>query len=312
MKTTRNLVEMVGGLVGLLALTAFSTKADPPLTANTPAPPSTAFAAEGAESAPSNAESAAKGSPEIPKGPPLPAGLLAWNAESQRAKVAFGAPEAQFSFRVTNVGRESITVTGVRATCGCTVPKLPPLPWTLEPGRKGAIEIAMKLSGKRGTVAKAVTVITDHGLKTLEVRTDIEGSPPEGLGPAERARNIEIATVNRQASLKGECASCHTTPALGKQGGELYHAACTICHEAHPRSAAVPDLKYLRKPTNAEYWRKWITSSEAGKLMPAFGTEHGGILTARQIDSLVDFLVENIPSARPGEPSPVPSPLLTP
>ncbi|HEY5893739.1 MAG TPA: DUF1573 domain-containing protein [Chthoniobacterales bacterium] len=239
-----------------------------------------------------------------PIGPPLPDGKLALDAETQQVTVPFGTAQVSFSFVVSNVSSEPIVITGVRATCGCTKPKLPATPWTLDSGSKGTIEVAMNLEGKRGAVNKTLTVITDHGFKTLQVRTNIQEPPAGAMNPDERMRKLRIASVSRQAVLRGECASCHGTPALGKVGAELYQTACTVCHEAEHRSPVVPDLKHLQKATDAGYWRTWITSSEEGKFMPAFAIEYGGILTPGQIDSLVAYLTETFPSTIPTKPVP--------
>jgi mono/diheme cytochrome c family protein len=230
--------------------------------------------------------------------------MLAWNNETQEASVKMGAPSAAMCFTVTNISAQPITVTAVRTSCGCTVPKLPPMPWTLPPGGSGQMDVTMSLAGKSGTVIKTVTVTTDQGFKTLYVRTNIEQAPAGVMGETDRMRNLQIATANRQAVFQGECATCHATPALNKMGAELYNTACGICHEAEHRASMVPDLKNLNKETNADYWRTWITSSMDGKLMPAFAIEHGGILNAMQINSLVEHLLKTMPSRTPTSPSP--------
>ena len=242
-----------------------------------------------------------------PMGPPLPDGLLTWDSETREATVKFGTKEVPFAFRVNNISKESIVLTSVRTSCGCTAAKLPEMPWTLAPGANGTIDAVMNLTGKRGIIQKNVMVITDHGFKTLNVRTNIEEPPAGAMGENDRLRNLQIAAANRQAVLHGECAACHATPALGKLGAELYQAACTICHEGERRASSVPDLMHLQKATNAEYWRNWITTSAEGKLMPAFSTEHGGILSTAQIDSLVRYLVETMPSGKPAETARQPS-----
>lgn len=234
---------------------------------------------------------------------PLAEGVLAWNGETQQATVKFGTAQSSMSFSVTNLSPNPVTVTAVRTSCGCTVPKLPPMPWTLQPGTNGQIDVTMNLAGKRGNVIKTVTVTTEQGFKTLYVRTNIEEPTAGVMGESERMRNLQIASANRQAVFQGDCAVCHVTPALNKMGAELYDTACGICHEAEHRASMVPDLKNLQKETNADYWRTWITSSMEGKLMPAFAIEHGGFLDARQIDSLVNHLVQTLPSGQSPAPS---------
>jgi mono/diheme cytochrome c family protein len=221
---------------------------------------------------------------------PMPGGVLAWNHETAETTVKFGSINAQTSFAVTNVFNNAVTISHVATSCGCTVPKLPPMPWVLQPGGTGTIDVTMNLAGKAGTVIKTMTVNTDQGFKTLYVKANIEPPPAGQMGEADRMRNLQIAMVNRQAVFQGDCVTCHVTPARGKLGGELYDAACGVCHEAEHRASMVPDLRNLQKETNADYWRTWITTSMEGKLMPAFGIENGGFLSAAEIDSLVQYL----------------------
>ncbi|MDB6076138.1 MAG: hypothetical protein JWO89_3778 [Verrucomicrobiaceae bacterium] len=238
---------------------------------------------------------------EPPTGPPIPEGVLQWDEELKEKTVPLGTPKIVFTYHVTNVSTESITVSSVKTSCGCTVAKLPPTPWKIASGTKGTIDVETNLAGKRGVLLKNITVNTDHGFKVLMARINLQESQAGTMSPADRERNLKIATADRQAVLQGECASCHKTPALSKMGHELYQTACSICHDTEHRASNVPDLRHLQKPTNADYWRAWITTSVEGKLMPAFGVGHGGFLTTPQIDSLVNYLVETIPADIPGK-----------
>lgn len=299
-QTRRLKPALHGALAPLLAALAWI--AGGAVSAQEPAPsvPRTRVTVEGGASA---APVMTPGHPAPPPtGPPLAAGLLAWGAEGKATKVTLGAAQASFAFVVSNISSEPVTVTSVVTSCGCTVAKLAPMPWTLAPGSHGTIDVVMNLAGKRGVNIKNVTVNTDHGYKTLTVTTNILEPAPDTMGRADRLKNLQIASANRQAVLHGECAACHATPALYQRGAQLYQAACTICHEAGNRAASVPDLKHLPKAADAEYWRAWITTSAQGKLMPAFAIEHGGILTAAQIDSLVQYLTATMGSGKPVSP----------
>ena len=52
----------------------------------------------------------------------------------------------------------------------------------------------------------------------------------------------------------------------------------------------VPDLRKLKKETDAEYWEKWIREGRQGSLMPGFDRKRGGPLKDEQVLSLVKFL----------------------
>jgi len=119
------------------------------------------------------------------------------------------------------------------------------------------------------------------------------------MAPGMREQNQQLALADRQAVFRGDCASCHADVAKGKQGKELYVAACGVCHEAEHRATMVADLHTAKQERNAEYWHNWITNGKQGSLMPAFATSAGGILDEAQIASLVDYLMKNMPT-KPG------------
>jgi mono/diheme cytochrome c family protein len=219
---------------------------------------------------------------------------LVWDAEAKEVAVKPGETNAHFVFNLTNRSPEEVSIDQVRTSCGCTVAKLPKLPWKLPPGTNGQIEVAMDLRGKRGALTKMVYVHTSAGVKNLTVKASIPDAAAGMTGS--RGRNLQIASADRQAVFKNDCAECHAKPAANKQGKELYSAACGICHEAEHRAAMVPDLKNLNRSTDRIYWKVWITQGKVGSLMPAFAQSAGGPLSAEQINSLVDYLAEAIPS----------------
>src|SRR4051812_46695284 len=55
---------------------------------------------------------------------------------------------AEFDFAVTNTSPSEITISSVRASCGCTTPKLPTLPWKLSGGESGSFHVTVDLHGK--------------------------------------------------------------------------------------------------------------------------------------------------------------------
>lgn len=225
---------------------------------------------------------------------PIP---LVFEADVLEATVQAGQTNLVFVFRFTNTAPDRVTIERVHASCGCTTPKLPAMPWVVEPGTNGVLEVAFDARGKRGQISKMLYLYTSAGFKALTVRATL---PETSLAmSAQRNRNLQLAAADRQAVFKGDCARCHATPGEGRAGRELFQAVCGICHEAEHRAEMVPDLRALRGSPGAEHWRQWITHGKVGTLMPAFSRDEGGPLSQEQIDSLVEYLTSRFPPAPP-------------
>jgi cytochrome c5 len=228
----------------------------------------------------------------------LPAGLLAFDAETKKDTVHEGDSLAHFVFNFTNTTSKLITISEVKTSCGCTTAELPPMPWNVAPHARGRIPVTMNVLGHIGTNTKTLTVTTLLGFKTLDVEANIL-PPVLDSSMSERERNQQIAKTDRQAVFKGDCAFCHAEPATGKMGRELYAAACAICHEATPRAEMVSDLGTLNYATSHDFWKAMVAAGVPNTMMPAFAAEHGGPLTIEQIDSLATMLTEKYPSRVP-------------
>jgi len=220
--------------------------------------------------------------------------VLAWDSMSKEYSASPGELTANLSFSVTNISKQDVTINWVRPSCGCTVAKLPPVPWKLAPGESGNIEFSVDLRGKFGTLSKYASVDTTHGLKVLSFKINVPNAPANNVVDA-RTKNMQMAMADRQAVFKNDCASCHVTPTVGKTGQALFQAGCAICHETPHRATMVPDLKALKTQPTREYWKQWITNGKPGSLMPAFAQGQGGPLTDAQIDSLVDYMTDHYP-----------------
>jgi mono/diheme cytochrome c family protein len=235
---------------------------------------------------------------------------IKWDAELKEYKASAGDTNANFTFWLTNTSTAEILVNRVSTSCGCTVAQLPANPWHIAPGADGPIKVTVNLVGKSGLIAKGVTVDTSIGIKQLTVKVDIPISNPiagAGVSPAmfsgtmndgERMKNMQLALSDRQVVFKNqECAKCHADPAKGKTDGRMvYTAVCATCHNSHLRAAMVPDLRALKHPTDASYWRQWIANGRPGSMMPAFAEAEGGPLNEQQITALVEFMVKAFPN----------------
>lgn len=216
---------------------------------------------------------------------------LSWDAKEKTLEVKPGDGAAEFVFNVTNTGKAPVEIIQLRPSCGCTVAEMPSNPWILAAGAQGAFSGTIDLRGKRGRVSKNIFVTSTAGTQVLAIVVNIPESPL-----AQREQNRTLALADRQAVFKGACASCHAAPAEGKLAGDLFNVACGVCHVSDHRAAMVPDLKVARTHRDAEFWRRWISEGKTGTLMPAFAKKAGGPLTDAQIESLVAFAIEELPS----------------
>ena len=62
-------------------------------------------------------------------------------------------------FKFTNTGNESLIITNIQVTCGCTAPAWPRHP--IPAGEKGEIKVVFNSSGKMGNQNKVVTVVSN-------------------------------------------------------------------------------------------------------------------------------------------------------
>jgi len=228
--------------------------------------------------------------------------FLAFDKDEKDVEVTNGTSEAHFSFNLTNISSEVVTINGVQTSCGCTVAKLPASPWKLAPNEHGEISATMQLAGvpAGGDKTKTLTVNSDKGSIALTVRAKMLAETP-AMSDVDRALSVKAAQVDRQAVFRGDCARCHVTPAKDaaghdKMGQDLYAAVCGICHNSQHQASFVPNLQKLPVPTNVEFWKNWIAHGKPGSLMPAFSKAEGGILSDEQINSLSQYLAATIPS----------------
>ena len=204
-----------------------------------------------------------------------------------------GEVEVVFTFRLRNVSPQPVVITDVKTSCGCTVARMPARPWIIPPGKTEELKLAFDMRGRTGLQTKTATVETERGRRMLTMNIRIPAAPAMAADPGARERNQALAKADRQAVFKGDCARCHTVPSIGLTGGDLYKAACGICHDAEHRASFVPLLKDLQRPADRDYWRTMVVAGKPGTLMPGFSADMGGPLNRMQIDSLVEYLIAN-------------------
>jgi len=72
------------------------------------------------------------------------------------------------SFAFKNTGNGRLTITDVKAACGCTVPTLRKRDFN--PGEEGEIEIVFDPKGKKGVTPKEITVVSNASAQPLKLR----------------------------------------------------------------------------------------------------------------------------------------------
>lgn len=236
--------------------------------------------------------------------PPQEEKGLVLDAALKEYTVKPGEDSVGFTFAVKNISAKEIVINQVRTSCGCTIAKLPSQPWKLAPGEGGNIQLTVDVRGKTGELVKTATIDTATSFKEMTFKVNIPATATGAGLAANRTRNMELAVADRQAVFKGDCAKCHAAPSVGQVGAGLYVSACSVCHDAEHRATMVPDLHSLNHPTDRDFWRAMIVHGKPGTLMPAFAVGQGGPLTDKQIDSLVDYLVNEFASSRLLKPSP--------
>ncbi len=97
-------------------------------------------------------------------------------------------------YTFTNVGTETLTITDVRSTCGCTVPELDKKQY--EPGESGKITVIFNPENRVG-----------NQRKTINVTTDSRATPLVGLSftaEVQKVLDIQPRLVNLGRVFKGE------------------------------------------------------------------------------------------------------------
>jgi mono/diheme cytochrome c family protein len=219
-------------------------------------------------------------------------GALRWDKTEQRQSIRQRRDPAFFEFTMTNVSDEPVLIENIILSCGCTTVEGKEFPYTVPPKASETIKIRMTMVGRSGSLTKSVLVKSGEITWMLLVTTEILNA--EGKVVDTRAKNLEIAKADRQAVFKGDCASCHAAYAKDQHGYALYLGACAICHDAKHRASMVPDLKKVDSSmkTDPDYWRGHIRDGKANTLMPAFAIKNEGILTEKQVESLVKYLTD--------------------
>jgi Protein of unknown function (DUF1573) len=86
-------------------------------------------------------------------------GRLAFSSDTQYTGEILDTEVVHLSYLFRNIGEGPLTITQVKPSCGCTVPELEKK--TYMAGEQGTLEVSFDPKGKKGAVARSITVFTD-------------------------------------------------------------------------------------------------------------------------------------------------------
>jgi mono/diheme cytochrome c family protein len=190
--------------------------------------------------------------------------------------------QVEHLFDFSNIGSEPLQIHNVETSCGCTAVSLSSQ--VLAPGESGKMKVTVDTVGKKGNIVKTITFFSNDALtpeKTIQVNIYVKAPPhPE----------FDIG----ETLFSPRCRSCHADKGEGLIGASLYLAICYQCHgiEGEGGSAtALSDPDYL-KSVDEKHLYKSIAEGETGTAMPGYSQKKGGPLTEKQLNSLVEFILQ--------------------
>ncbi len=187
---------------------------------------------------------------------------------------------AEGSFLLGNSGNAPLKVTEIESSCGCTVVDFEP-GVVIAPGQKKSIKVSVDTIGKVGEIRKKLVVKSNDPL-TPEIDVFIYV----------RVKLADHESPDRSAIFKDTCRFCHSEPAKGLSGEELFEAVCYMCHGHYGLgdiARRINDFGYITNNDDA-YFRRVISDGVPGSSMPGFSLSKGGPLNEEQIDSLVKLM----------------------
>lgn len=183
-------------------------------------------------------------------------------------------------FRIENKGDDSLVISDVLASCGCTAAELDKK--TIGPDDFANVKVTLDPKGKIGTIEKFVWITSNLGSDSLSVIADIKAVH-------------ENAMMRVDGIFAGDCRKCHVDKGVGKFGMELFTASCSMCH-THSEKAHAPHLVEMTNKQLADTTLyRIIAEGKAKTNMPGYAPAHGGPLSDEQIRSLVALLQHRVP-----------------
>lgn len=114
-------------------------------------------------------------------------------------KVIFGEP-AKFDFVFKNTGVDTLLITEVQSTCGCTIPKWSNKP--VAPGEKGLIEVSYD-TRRSGEFEKGITVFSnaDNSAMLLVIKGFVTPNPHKEILGRNKTNTNDTISVNQSEKV---------------------------------------------------------------------------------------------------------------
>lgn len=114
-------------------------------------------------------------------------------------KVIFGEP-AKFDFVFKNTGLDTLLITEVQSTCGCTIPKWSNKP--VAPGEKGLIEVSYD-TRRSGEFEKGITVFSnaDNSAMLLVIKGFVTPNPHKEILGRNKTNTNDTISVNQSVKV---------------------------------------------------------------------------------------------------------------
>jgi len=98
---------------------------------------------------------------------------LEWETALHELRPGPEEKAATVSYPFKNTGSETVTITGMQASCGCTAAKAEPK--VVPPGGQGAVKVCFTFGNRKGEQVKMVIVKTsDHLTQKLLLRVFLD------------------------------------------------------------------------------------------------------------------------------------------
>lgn len=213
-------------------------------------------------------------SKETSKGVPASLPLLHLQPESLDMGTVKEGEVAEGTLFIRNNSNETVTITDVQTSCGCTVAK--PKEKVLLPGTFTELKVAIDSTIKAGEVKKSVRV------------TDSAGHVAKSILTLKVTENPHLMRDGK-GLFDGKCRSCHYDPVQGVSDGRaIYEAACVMCHGENGKGAYAPALTAIDDKAALE---QLIANGTGSPFMPGFARTNHGPLTQAQISALSRWLL---------------------